>query len=99
MNTSLNRKALLIATLVSALVVAMVFYGSRNLQNFDPALIGYLFGTVFAFFGIVYRYSVWLQRPPTWMYFKRTWQFLFKGQIFAHLFFFVKEFIQNIGFQ
>lgn len=99
MITSLDRKALLIATLVSALVIVLVFYGSRELQNFDPALIGYLFGTVFAFFGVVYRYSVWLQRPPTWMYFKRTWQLLFSGRIFAHLFFFFKEFIQNIGFQ
>ena len=99
MTMSLNKKARLIATLVSALVIIMVFYGSRELQNFDPALIGYLFGTVFAFFGVVYRYSVWLQRPPTWMYFKRTWQFFFQGKIFTHLLFFLKEFIQNILFQ
>ena len=99
MSISLNRKALLAATLVSVLVIAMVFYGSRKLQNFDPALIAYLFGTVFAFFGIVYRYSVWLQRPPTWMYFKRTGQLIFNGRIFSHLFFLAKEFTVNIGFQ
>jgi hypothetical protein len=99
MHFSLNKKALVAATFTSALVIAMVFYGSRKLQNFDPALIAYLFGTVFAFFGVVYRYMVWLQRPPTRMYFKRTWQLLFNGKIFAHLAFFIKEFIQNIAFQ
>ena len=67
-NKNLNTKALLIATALSIVMIALVFFGSRKLQNFDAALITYLFGTVFAFFGIVYRYSVWLQRPPTWIY-------------------------------
>ena len=58
-----NIRALLTATLASVLMIVMVFFGSRNLQNFDAALITYLFGTVFAFFGIVYRTTVWLQRP------------------------------------
>jgi nitrate reductase gamma subunit len=99
MDISLNKKALLISSAVSLLLIALVFYGSRKLQNFDPALIIYLFGTVFAFFGVVYRYTVWLQRPPTWMYFKRTCQFFFTGKVFLHFILFVKEFIQNIGFQ
>ena len=99
MDMSLNKKALFIATGVSLLLISFVFYGSRKLQNFDPALIIYLFGTVFAFFGIVYRYTVWLQRPPTWMYFKRTFQFFFTGKVFLHVISFAKEFIQNIGFQ
>ncbi len=96
---SINLKAFLIATLVSVLCIVMVFFGSRKLQNFDAALITYLFGTVFAFFGIVYRYSVWLQRPPTWMYFKRGWQFIFNGSIFKHLWFVSKETVGNIAFQ
>lgn len=96
---SLNRQAFINATVVSVITIALVFYGSRELQNFDPALIAYLFGTVFAFFGVVYRYSVWLQRPPTRMYYKRTWELIWNRQFFSHLAFFIKEFIQNIGFQ
>lgn len=98
-NKTFNTKALLIATAVSALTIIFVFYGSRKLQNFDAALITYLFGTVFAFFGIVYRYSVWLQRPPTWMYFKRSLQFLFTGKILSHLWFLGKESVGNIVVQ
>jgi nitrate reductase gamma subunit len=98
-NKTFNTKALLIATAVSTLTIVFVFYGSRKLQNFDAALITYLFGTVFAFFGIVYRYSVWLQRPPTWMYFKRSLQFLFTGKILSHLWFLGKESVGNIVVQ
>ena len=98
-NRTFNTKALLIATAVSALTIVFVFYGSRKLQNFDAALVTYLFGTVFAFFGIVYRYSVWLQRPPTWMYFKRSLQFLFTGKILSHLWFLGKESMGNIVVQ
>jgi len=98
-NRTYNTSALLIATLVSVLTIALVFFGSRNLQNFDAALITYLFGTVFAFFGIVYRTTVWLQRPPTWMYFKRGMHFLFTGRIFAHLAFVGKELAGNIVLQ
>ena len=98
-NRTFNTKALLIATAVSALTIVFVFYGSRKLQNFDAALITYLFGTVFAFFGIVYRYSVWLQRPPTWLYFKRSLQFLFTGKILSHLWFLGKESVGNIAVQ
>lgn len=99
MHSSLNKKALLIALIVTLLCVVVSFYGSRKLQNFDPALIIYLFGTLFALFGGVYRYCVWLQRPPTWMYFKRTWQLVFNGRVFIHLFFLLKESVKNLLFQ
>jgi nitrate reductase gamma subunit len=98
-NKTFNTKALLVASLVSILTIILVFYGSRELQNFDAALVTYLFGTVFAFFGIVYRYTVWLQRPPTWMYFKRSIKFLFTGKVFSHLWFLGKESFQNIVVQ
>ena len=52
--------------------------GSRNLQHFDAALVGYTFATLFATFGITYRYAMWLQRPPTRMYWRRGWQ------VFSH---------------
>jgi nitrate/nitrite transporter NarK len=65
------------ATLTTLLLAAAIVVGSRNLQNFDAALVGYTFATLFATFGITYRYSVWLDRPPTRMYWRRGWQALF----------------------
>jgi MFS family permease len=62
------------ATLVTASLAAMIVVGSRNLQHFDAALVGYTFATLFATFGISYRYAVWLNRPPTRMYWRRGWQ-------------------------
>src|SRR5688500_13752608 len=62
------------ATLVTASLAAMIVVGSRNLQHFAAALVGYTFATLFAAFGISYRYAVWLNRPPTRMYWRRGWQ-------------------------
>ena len=53
------------ATLWTALLVAAIVVGSRNLQNFDPALVIYTFAVVFATWGVVYHYNVWLEKPPT----------------------------------
>ena len=60
------------AAVVAALVVVVA--GSGNLRWFDAALVGYLFGTLFAIFGVAYRYLVWLQRPPTAMLNRRGWE-------------------------
>ena len=49
------------ATLVTATLAAAIVVGSRNLQHFDAALVGYTFATLFAAFGISYRYAMWLQ--------------------------------------
>lgn len=57
-----------------ALVLAITFLGSGELVWFDAALVGYLFGLVFAAFGIVYRYAVWLRRPPTATLNRRGWE-------------------------
>jgi nitrate/nitrite transporter NarK len=65
------------ATLVTAGLAAMIVVGSRNLQHFDAALVGYTFATLFATFGISYRYAMWLNRPPTRMYWRRGWEALF----------------------
>jgi nitrate/nitrite transporter NarK len=59
--------------LLTGLLAAAIVVGSRNLQHFDAALVGYTFATLFATFGLAYRYSMWLQRPPTRMYWKRGW--------------------------
>jgi len=44
------------------------------LRWFDAALVGYLFGTLFAVFAVVYRYLVWLRRPPTARLNQRGWE-------------------------
>jgi hypothetical protein len=62
------------ATLWTLGLAAAIVVGSRNLQNFDAALVGYTFATLFATFGITYRYAMWLDRPPTRMYWRRGWQ-------------------------
>jgi hypothetical protein len=69
-------KANLWAFLVTAVTARLIVLGSRNLANFDAALIGYTFATLFAVFGITRRYTIWLQRPPTAMYWKRGWNIL-----------------------
>ena len=77
MFSTLNLRALIWAIVWTLVLVALIVIGSRNLQNFDGALIAYLFGTIFATFGLVYRYAVWLQRPPTRLYWRRGWQLMF----------------------
>jgi NNP family nitrate/nitrite transporter-like MFS transporter len=62
------------AALVTLALCAAIVVGSRNLQYFDAALVGYTFATIFATFGITYRYAMWLDRPPTRMYWRRGWQ-------------------------
>ena len=57
-----------------ALLVAAIVVGSRNLQNFDPALVIYTFAMIFATWGVAYHYAVWLQKPPTRIYWRRGWQ-------------------------
>lgn len=96
---SIDIKAFAVANVVTMVTLVLIMIGSRNLQNFDAALIAYMFGTLFAIFGIVYRYTVWIQRPPTKIYFKRSIKTLFSRE-FLHFFWFtVKDFFRNIVFQ
>ena len=62
------------ATLWTGLLVASIVVGSRNLENFDPALIIYTFAVVFASWGVVYHYNVWIDKPPTRVYWDRGWR-------------------------
>lgn len=96
---TLNRTALIKATVAAVVVIALVLVGSRDLQNFDPALISYLMGTIFAVFGIAYRYSVWLQRPPTRLYWRRSMQFLFSRDFIPYAWRSLRLFVRNILFQ
>lgn len=95
MFNTLNPLALLVAGVATLALVASIYIGSRNLGNFDPALVAYLFACIFACFGVVYRYTVWLQRPPTWRYFSRGWQLFFTGRLFVYGWELVREFVVN----
>ena len=59
--------------LFAGVLATLIVVGSRNLDHFDAALIGYTFATLFATFGVTYRYAMWLQRPPTRLYWRRGW--------------------------
>src|SRR5205814_2930518 len=72
--TSHNLRAAAWGLLFTAVLAALIVVGSRNLNHFDAALVGYTFATLFAAFGITYRYTMWLQRPPTALYWRRGWQ-------------------------
>jgi nitrate reductase gamma subunit len=73
-----NVRAFSYAVLVTAVLVALIVIGSRQLSHFDAALVAYTFATLFAAFGLTYRYAIWLQRPPTAVYWKRGWQVFLK---------------------
>jgi nitrate/nitrite transporter NarK len=59
------------ATMWTGLLAAAIVVGSRNLQNFDAALVVYTFAVIFATWGVAYHYCVWLQKPPTRVYWTR----------------------------
>jgi hypothetical protein len=68
---------------LTAVLAALIVFGSRRLDHFDAALVGYTFATLFAVFGITYRYAMWLQRPPTRMYWRRGWRVFFAPRLIA----------------
>jgi MFS transporter, NNP family, nitrate/nitrite transporter len=63
-----------LATLWTLLLCAAIVVGSRNLQNFDAALVVYTFAVVVATWGVVFHYSVWVQKPPTEVYWRRGFE-------------------------
>jgi MFS transporter, NNP family, nitrate/nitrite transporter len=62
------------ATIWTGLLIAAIVAGSRNLENFDPALVIYTFAVIFATWGVAYHYMVWLDKPPTRLFWDRGWQ-------------------------
>jgi hypothetical protein len=61
-------------TTAAILLLLAIYLGSRELRNFDSALIGYAVALVFLAFGVVYRYARWLQSPPARRYFTKGWR-------------------------
>jgi hypothetical protein len=70
--------------LVSGGLAVLIVAGSRNLDHFDAALVGYTFATLFAAFGITYRYAMWLRRPPTRLYWRRGWEVFATPRFVGH---------------
>ena len=64
------------ATMATGLLAASIVVGSRNLENFDAALVIYTFAVVFACWAIVYHYAIWLTKPPTRRFFQRTFELI-----------------------
>jgi hypothetical protein len=54
----LDRRGVAWGSVGVAIVIALTFIGSDRLVWFDAALVGYLFGVIFAVFGVIYRYAV-----------------------------------------
>lgn len=71
---TVDRRAATWGVIAVLVALAVAVLGSGNLRWFDAALVGYLFGTLFAVFGVVYRYLVWLSRPPTARLNRRGWE-------------------------
>ena len=69
------------ATMWTAILVAAIVVGSRNLQNFDAALVIYTFACVFSWWGVTYHYYIWLQKPPTQLFWRRGWEMFWKDGI------------------
>ena len=97
--------ALVWGLLAAFAIILGIYFGSRGLRDFDPALVSYAGATVFSAFGLGYRYAMWLRRPPTRVYWFRGWEiFLNPGRLlsnFAHLArifwnnFFLQRFIEK----
>lgn len=71
---TVDRRAATWGVVAVLVALAIAILGSGNLRWFDAALVGYLFGTLFAIFGVVYRYLIWLRRPPTARLNRRGWE-------------------------
>ena len=74
--TRLDHTGVIRGLVAVAVALVLVVVGSGGLTWFDAALVGYLFGTLFAIFGTVYRYTVWMKRPPTRRLNQRGWEAL-----------------------
>jgi hypothetical protein len=71
-----------LGSLAAAVLVALIFVGSRGLRNFDSALVGYAIAIVFLGLGVVYRYVVWVSAPPARRYLVHGWRSFFSVRNF-----------------
>jgi len=71
-----GRSASLLGAASAALVTGGIFLGSRNLANFDAALVGYAVATVLMAFGVTYRTVAWSRSPAARRYLVGGWKAL-----------------------
>jgi hypothetical protein len=71
---TIDRRAATWGFVAVLVALAIAVLGSGGGRWFDAALVGYLFGSLFAIFAVVYRYLVWLRRPPTARLNRRGWE-------------------------
>jgi hypothetical protein len=69
----------------AVITAAAIWLGSRNLRNFDAALVGYATATVVLAFGVVYRYAMWVSSPPARRYLRRGWEAFLSWRNFRRL--------------
>ncbi len=63
---------------VALVLTGAILAGSRNLDNFDVALLGYAIGTVVLGFGAAYRTVLWAESPAARRYLVRGWKAILK---------------------
>jgi hypothetical protein len=80
----LDRRGLLAGGSVGIVVSLMIVTGSRNLRDFDLALLPYALASIFSAAAIAYRYTVWLQRPPTWRYWQQGWRLFWQNGLLCN---------------
>lgn len=73
-----NRGALGAGAAAGLALTVVILAGSRNLDNFDVALLGYAIGTVFLGFGAAYRSVLWMHSPAARRYLLRGWKAILK---------------------
>ena len=76
--------ATLVAVLAAAVLILLIYIGSRQLRDFDAALIGYAVAVLFTLVALTYRYTLWISRPPTWRYFRAGWANFLSWRNFRH---------------
>ncbi|MCW8215631.1 MFS transporter [Streptomyces griseolus] len=79
---SVNGRAVLAGTAVSALLVLAIVCGSRLLRDYDSALLPYAVASVFLAFGVAYRYTVWVSAPAARRLLARGWGSFFSADNF-----------------
>ncbi|MDQ8183267.1 respiratory nitrate reductase subunit gamma [Pelagicoccus sp. SDUM812005] len=79
MSQNAQARALAIGATAALLTVGGIYFGSGQLEHFDPALFWYAIASVLAAFAVGYRFTLWASRPPSRMYFKRALQMLLRS--------------------
>lgn len=74
--TGHDRRAIAAGSVAALVLTAAILAGSRSLDNFDVALLGYALGTIFLAFGVTYRTVIWAGSPAARRYLVRGWKAL-----------------------